>query len=216
VDPAAGTNVAPESAAERDIMCEVPIFYATTEGQTRRIAQRIAEQVRKHGLDSRAIRIMSEEASHIDWRSVRGVGIGASLHMQKHQPEAVAFARLHHKALSAIPSVFFSVSLAAASKRAKEVEAARRLANGLVAQTRWQPSQIASVAGRLAYTQYNWITRFFMRRIAAKEGGSTDTSRDHEYTDWTQVERLADQLATQIRDREIFPRREESFLLAAS
>jgi menaquinone-dependent protoporphyrinogen IX oxidase len=33
-------------------MCDVPIFYATSEGQTRRIAERIAQQVRKHGLDS--------------------------------------------------------------------------------------------------------------------------------------------------------------------
>jgi menaquinone-dependent protoporphyrinogen oxidase len=30
-----------------------------------------------------------------------------------------------------------------------------------------------------------------MRRIAAKEGGDTDTSRDYEYTDWPAVDRFA-------------------------
>ena len=35
-------------------MCEVPVFYATTEGQTRRIAQRIAEELR--GAASTALR----------------------------------------------------------------------------------------------------------------------------------------------------------------
>jgi len=33
-----------------------------------------------------------------------------------------------------------------------------------------------------------------MRRIAKKEGGPTDTSRDHEMTDWTQVRDVAEEL----------------------
>lgn len=197
-------------------MCEVPVFYATNEGQTRRIAERIADQIRKHGLDSRAVPIISEEASHIDWTRVRGVALGASLHLQRHQAEAAAFARVHHQALSAIPSLFVSVSLAAASTRAAEVEAARRLAERFATDTGWTPSRIASVAGRLAYTQYNWLVRFFMRRIAAKEGGSLDTTRDHEYTNWEQVEWLADELAYEVRRREIFPKGEPATLRPAS
>ena len=197
-------------------MCEVPVFFATSEGQTRRIAERLAGQIRRHGLDSRAIAIISEEASHVDWTRVRGVVVSASLHIQRHQPEAVAFARLHHQALSAIPSLFVSVSLAAASTRASEVTAARRLAEQFAADTGWTPSRIAPVAGRLAYTQYNWLVRFFMRRIAVKEGGSADTTRDHEYTDWEQVERLGDELAYEVRRREIFPGEGSAFLRPAS
>jgi menaquinone-dependent protoporphyrinogen oxidase len=186
-------------------MCEVPVFYATSEGQTRRIAERLADQIRRHGLDSRAIAIISDQAAHLDWTRIRGVALGASLHMQRHQPEAVAFARVHHRALSAIPGLFFSVSLAAASARASEVEAASRLANQFAADTGWSPWRVAPVAGRLAYTQYNWFVRLFMRRIAVKEGGSADTTRDHEYTNWAQVEQLADELAYEVRRREIFP-----------
>ena len=197
-------------------MCEVPVFYATSEGQTRRIAERIADQIRRHGLDSRAVPILSEEASHVDWARVRGAALGASLHMQRHQPEAVTFARVHHQALSAIPSLFFSISLAAASIRAAETDAARRIAQQFATDTAWTPSHVASVAGRLAYTQYNWFVRFFMRRIAVKEGGSADTTRDHEYTNWEQVERLADELAYEIRRREIFPRDGPALLRPAS
>jgi menaquinone-dependent protoporphyrinogen oxidase len=197
-------------------MCEVPVFYATREGQTRRIAERIADQIRRHGLDSRALPIISEEASQVDWTRVRGVAVGASLHMQRHQPEAVAFARAHHQALSALPSLFFSVSLAAASVRASELDAARRIAEQFPSDTGWTPSRVASVAGRLAYTQYNWFVRFFMRRIAVKEGGSADTTRDHEYTNWEQVERLADELAYEVRRREICPRDGQASLRPAS
>jgi menaquinone-dependent protoporphyrinogen oxidase len=147
---------------------------------------------------------------------VRGAALGASLHLQKHQPEATAFARLHHATLSAVPSLFFSVSLAVHSKRADEVEAARRLAARFATETGWQPSRIACVAGRLAYTRYNWFKRLLMRYIAVKEGGSADTTRDHEYTDWTQVQQLADELADGVRRRETLAAENPTALSAAS
>ena len=179
-------------------MCEVPVFYATSEGQTRRIAERIAARMRRHGLDSRAIAIVSDEAADFEWRAVRGAAVGASIHMQKHQREALAFARVHRLELSAVPSVFFSVSLAAVSKRPHEVEAARKIAERFATDTGWEPWRVVSVAGRLAYTQYNWLVRMLMRRIAKAEGASTDTSQDHEYTDWLALDGLADGLATRI------------------
>ena len=180
-------------------MCEVPVFLATTEGQTRRIAERFAERVREHGFDAQAIQIDSRESRDINWDRVRGVCLGASIHVQKHQPGAVTFARAHARELSSRPSVFISVSLAAASKNPDEVIAARRLAETVGTTTGWRPQHTASVAGRLAYTQYGWLVRFFMRRIARKEGASGDTSRDHEYTDWAQVDGLADTLVGEIR-----------------
>jgi len=197
-------------------MCEVPVFYATTEGQTQRIAERIAEQIRKHGLDSRAVAIISQDASHIDWSKVRGVAVGASLHRGKHQGEAEAFAHGHCKHLSSLPSLFFSVSLAAASRNAGEVEAARGIAAAFATTTGWQPTRVATIAGRLAYTQYNWFLRHLMRRIAVKEGTSGDTTRDHEYTDWDLVEPIADDLAYEIRRREIFPVAATSSIAVAS
>jgi len=183
-------------------MYEVPVFYATTEGQTHRIAERLAGRIREHGLNAQAIQIGSAHAEAVDWDNVRGVCLGASIHMQKHQPAAVRFAEAHAHRLSAHPSLFFSASLAAASKNAKEVAAARKLAQRFADETGWQPSHIASVAGRLAYAQYGWLKRFLMRRIAIKEGGSGDTSRDHEYTDWQQVSALADALVRNIRQAE--------------
>ena len=187
-------------------MCEVPIFYATTEGQTRRIAERLAAQIQKHGLDAQAIAIVSGQRPAVDWSRVRGVAVGASVHAQGHQREAVAFARQYCAQLSMVPSLFFSVCLAAASTNPSEVEAARQIAAGFTAKTGWRPTKVAAVAGRLAYTQYNWLVRRIMRRIAIKEGGSPDMSRDHEYTDWMQVERLGDELAHEVRRLEVSAR----------
>ncbi len=62
-------------------MCEIPVFYATTEGQTRRIAERLATLFKEHGLASAAIDVESERAALFNWRPVRAVLLGASLHM---------------------------------------------------------------------------------------------------------------------------------------
>ena len=48
------------------------------------------------------------------------------------------------------------------------------------------------MAGRLAYTQYGFLTRFIMKWIARRQGGPTDTTRDYEFTNWDNVTRLAD------------------------
>ena len=39
------------------------------------------------------------------------------------------------------------------------------------------------------------MLRWYMKKASKMNGGSTDTSRDHEYTDWGQVERFAGQIA---------------------
>jgi menaquinone-dependent protoporphyrinogen oxidase len=181
------------------IMCDIPVFYATTEGQTRRIAERLTQRLRERGFTSKAIDVETPEANAIDWHHVRGAFLGASLHAGKHQTSAEAFARAHAGELSAIPSTFFSVSLSAASTHAPELNAARELADKFATQTHWQPRRIACVPGRLAYTQYGFFKRMLMKQIARREHASTDTSRDHEYTDWRAVDQLAREMSDVIR-----------------
>jgi menaquinone-dependent protoporphyrinogen oxidase len=173
----------------------VPVLYATTEGSTRRIAERIAATLRERGLSSAAFDFASREAASMDWQQVEGVVLGASLYRGKYQPRAVEFARVHRDALNARPSAFFGVSLSAASRNPEEVEAARRLARGFAESAGWRPFRIESIAGTLAYTRYGFIIRFIMRWIARKEGAPTDTSRDHELTDWREVARFAQEVA---------------------
>jgi menaquinone-dependent protoporphyrinogen oxidase len=53
---------------------------------------------------------------------------------------------------------------------------------------------VKPVAGALLYTKYNFIVRFVMKQIVKKKSGSTDTSRDHEYTDWAALDRFVEDL----------------------
>jgi menaquinone-dependent protoporphyrinogen oxidase len=179
-------------------MVDVPVFYASTEGQTRRIAERIADRLRGRGLTAEAIDVAGPRASTFDWEGARGAILGASLHIGRHQRAARRFVVANLARLNAVPSVFFSVSMAAASKNPVEVESARKIANDFPTAAGWRPDAVESVAGRLAYTQYGFITRWLMKRVARKEGGATDTSRDWEYTDWDAVDRFADAFAARV------------------
>ena len=182
-------------------MCEVPVFYATTEGQTRRIAQRVAEELRWRGLDSVALDVKSRAADTLPWGKVRGTVLGASLHGGRHQPAICAFVRAHANRLNQRPSAFFSVSLSAGSANAREVAAARNLAQAFVTGAGWHPRQVACFAGRLAYTKYGFFKKRLMRRIARKEGASSDMTRDHEFTDWAGVVRFSEEIAAAVRER---------------
>jgi menaquinone-dependent protoporphyrinogen oxidase len=179
-------------------MGELPVFYATTEGQTRRIAERLAALLHERGIDSRAIDVQSAEAREIDWGAVRAVAIGASVHGGRHQQAINTFVRANKDALQARPALFFSVSMRAASPSPGEREGARQLAQAFVNAAGWHPPHVVAVAGRLAYTKYGWLMRWFISRIAKRGGLATDTSQDHEYTDWAQVARLADELAAAV------------------
>jgi menaquinone-dependent protoporphyrinogen oxidase len=171
----------------------VPVLYATTEGQTRQIAEQIASTLRQQGFDSEA-RLLSRE-TRVDWLGVRAVVIGASIHAGRHQKAAVDFARHEAAHLNARPSAFFSVSLSAGSRNPAEVDAARGLAHSFVRAAGWTPQRVRCFAGRLAYSRYGFLKRQAMRFIAWREGAPTDTRRDYEFTDWVAVRQFALDLA---------------------
>lgn len=189
------------ATTNRSLTCEIPVFFATSEGQTRHIAERLASLLHDYGFDSRAVDVADPDAASIDWTKVRGALVGASLHVGRHQKAADKFVRANWVLLNSVPSAFFSVSLAAASKNPEEVNQAVRLARAFPEARGWRPVIVASIAGRLAYLQYNFLVRFVVKQISKKEGGPTDTSRNHELTDWAQVEKLAHDMAAIIRER---------------
>ena len=86
------------------LRCEVPVLFASTEGQTALIAIRLAAVLHEHGLDSEAIDVSTPQAQAIDWSRVHGALVGASLHMGRHQNAAARFVHEHAADLNAVPS----------------------------------------------------------------------------------------------------------------
>ena len=167
-------------------MPEILVAYDSTEGQTATVAARVAEVARGAGCGTRVVACGAERGK--DALECDAVIVAAAIHTGKHGAKASAFVARRRELLERVPSAFISVSLSAA-------DAARRGdAEGYVAtflaQTGWKPAMTATVAGALNYTRYGFVKRFFMKRIAGAGGMPTDTSRDHEFTDWTAVERF--------------------------
>lgn len=180
-------------------MANVLIVHATKHGQTQKIAQRMCAALREHGHGVQLVDASRPPEGLDVWRfdvTVVGAPIYAS-----HYPASIArFVQTHREFLLRAPSAFFSVSLAVASHTSEGRAETMLIVERFIEETGWRPARVELIAGALSYTKYNFLIRFIMRRIARKAGGSTDTSRDHEYTDWAAVDRFALEVVDQISD----------------
>jgi menaquinone-dependent protoporphyrinogen oxidase len=190
-------------------MKRVGIFYATREGQTRRIAEYVATRLRTTGLETHVTNVAEGTESHPG--GYAAVVLAASVHAGKHEPEMRRFVKQHLAELDALPSAFLSVTLSEAGaerptakpeERARFVADVQKVLDEFSKETGWHPKHFKPVAGALLYTKYNFLVRFIMKRIARKAGGDTDTSRDYEYTDWAALDRFADELSQEISQRD--------------
>jgi len=162
-------------------MARLLIVYGTTEGQTRKIAGRVGEMAREAGHEAHAA---DSATTHSDPAAFDAVIVAGSVHVGKHQRSLARFVRANLPALARVPTAFLSVSLSATGS---DLPGARRCADAFVRDTGWRPEVVWLVAGALTYSKYGPLKRWMMRRIAAKAGGATDSSRDYEYTDWVRL-----------------------------
>ncbi len=179
-------------------MPRILILYATIEGQTGRIAERIARLLRDGG---HAVETQPAEAgeSFLVPEHYDGVIVGASIHYGHHPAYLHALVERHRKALEVKPNAFFSVSLSAGGRRPKPA-AARRYIDKFLRKTGWRPGQAASFAGALQFSKYGAFKRLLMIVFVGLGGGDTDTSRDYEYTDWDAVDRFAREFERRLGD----------------
>ena len=174
------------------------LFYATREGHTRRIADHIAAALRATHVEVDVYDV-NRLAAPIDWSRYVTACVAASVHAGHHEREMIAFVKRHREDLARLGAVFLSVTLSEAgaedplapTKRREQAAAdAQRMIDVFIEDTGWRPARALPVAGALAYSRYNVIVRFVMKRIARKAGAPTDTSRDYEFTDWPSLDRF--------------------------
>ena len=173
------------------------ILYATLEGQTAKIAEHIAQDLRNK--DNQVITLPGDHLpADFKLESYDAAIIGGSIHMGHHPNYLKKFVKQHHDWLNNHPSALFTVCMAINSQRPESRQEAANFSETFSRETQWQPTQTATFAGAVKYTQYGFLTRFVMKRISKREGGNTDTSQDHEYTDWDAVDRFTEQFAEEL------------------
>jgi menaquinone-dependent protoporphyrinogen oxidase len=176
-------------------MPTVLLLYASAHGHTSKIAARIASTLEADGIGVDLRRATPDGGDDPAPHDYDAVIVGASIHAGHHQKEIVDWARRHRTTLALHPSAFFSVCLTAADDTEESRHATRRYHDELVEATGWTPDRAVTFAGALQYREYDFATRLVIRLMMAKGGHPTDTSHDHDFTDWDAVERFAHECA---------------------
>lgn len=181
------------SRAQHGRMARILVCHASIDGQTERIARRIAATLSAggHVVDVRSIH---EPGLAGALQDADAVVIGGGIRFGRHARRLVEQVRDFGASIAARPNAFFSVSLSAGGPGAKPANA-RGYVEAFTRETGWQPRAVATFAGALQYTRYNALIRLLMKLVVGAAGGETDTTRDFEYTDWGAVEGFARDIA---------------------
>jgi menaquinone-dependent protoporphyrinogen oxidase len=169
-------------------MTDFLVIFGTTDGQTGKIANVLAHNLRSLGA---TVDVVNAASSTPSPASYRAVVVAASVHASGYQPEVAHWIGQYRDYLSARPTAFVSVCLGVLQHDAAVDAELAAIMSRFFEKTGWTPTTTKIVAGALPYTRYNILKRWMMRRIVRKAGGDTDVTRDHEYTDWADLAAFA-------------------------
>jgi len=164
------------------------VLFATTQGQTRKIAQHVADHLTARGQAVTLVQAQADRAP--DLTGIDAAILAGSVHAGRYQTELVQTARTLAPGLSARPGLFLSVSLTAAGDDPGERAELDRLAQGFLADTGWQGAKIAQIAGALRFSDYGFFEYWGMRWIARQRGLKAEGRTDLELTDWQGLKAL--------------------------
>ena len=170
------------------------LFYATRDGQSRRIAERIASRLAAQG-----IAVLPRDLAHVSLSSsglaaARLVVVVAAVRYGKPLPEAEQFLAGFGMLRVQPQLVLLSVNLTARKPGKDTVEGNAYLRKS-IARHRLAPVLALAVGGRLDYSRYRWMDRQLIRFIMKLTGGPTDPNTCIEYTPWDVVDDVALRIA---------------------
>jgi menaquinone-dependent protoporphyrinogen oxidase len=174
-------------------MSRILVAYASHFGQTQKIARRIADHLHARGHHVELADALAGSGRMPPPEDYDAVVIGSRIETGRHAPQIRSYLRAHRETLRELPTGFFSVSMAASSPGAGADP--EGYLGKLFAEVGWTPSRAVAFGGGLPYRSYGWFLRFVMKQISRHAGHPTDTSRDHELTDWNAVGQFADDIA---------------------
>jgi menaquinone-dependent protoporphyrinogen oxidase len=176
-------------------MARILIVYASTHGQTAKIAGALADALRRLPA---AVDVFDARTASCRPHDYDGIIVAASVHAGGYQKTIRRWAKSYASVLNSKQTAFVSVCLAVLQHDPKVRQELDAIVTRFTGDVGWTPTVVKFVAGALLYTRYNWFVRRLMKRIVAKAGGDTDTTRDYEYTDWKDLRDFAERFGRRI------------------
>jgi menaquinone-dependent protoporphyrinogen oxidase len=157
------------------------IAYGSTEGQTRKIVQAMSSQIGGLGHDVESFDTSGIPRDlHVE--AFDRIIVAGSVHERRHQKSVEVFALAHSEVLRAKPTMFVSVSLAAAFE--DSLADARGYVDSFFREVGWQPGQTLLVAGALHHGEYDYFSEQILEHIVLKDKDVAHPEEDREFTDW--------------------------------
>ena len=167
---------------------KIAICYASTEGQTRKIARFCAAALIDQGHSVEVI--AASDANDMPFASFDAAILAGSVHLGHVQSALATVATSHAAVLNARPTLFLQVSLAVVGDDAEDRAEIDRIAQAFCEKTGWQPGEIHQIAGAFRFSEYDFFRSWAMRWVAAQKGQKVDPHGDTEYTDWDGLRHL--------------------------
>jgi menaquinone-dependent protoporphyrinogen oxidase len=170
------------------------LFYATRDGQSRRIAERIAVCLAESRIlvPPRDLAVAFPAPAEV--AACRLVVVVAAVRYGRHLAEAERFCAAYRELLARVPLAFVSVNLTAREPGRDTVEG-NRYPRKMLVRHRLRPVLAAAVAGRLDYPRYGWLDGRIIQLIMAITGRPTDPRNCVEFTVWQAVHAMAARVA---------------------
>lgn len=167
-------------------MASILIVYATTEGHTREICERLRQVVVLHG---HSVAVLSvADAATLDLTPFDKIVLGASIRYGKHSRQVYEFIKRNEQILNSKPNAFFSVNVVARKPDKNQPETNPYYLKKFLKQISWQPKELAVFAGKIDYPKCRFWDRLMIRAIMWMTNGPTDPKTVVEFTDWQRVD----------------------------
>lgn len=171
-------------------MTHILILYSSIDGQTKKICQYIANEIRTHQTAQITILPLSEFIAHADFTGYDTLVIGASIRYGKHRKYVHEFVTQYKAELEKRHTGFFSVNLVA-RKDEKNTATTNTYVTKFLEQTQWQPTVVDVFAGKLDYAAYGMVDKFMIKFIMWLTKGPTSADKPIEFTNWLRVRAFA-------------------------
>jgi menaquinone-dependent protoporphyrinogen oxidase len=175
----------------------VAVYYATRDGQARRIAEHICARLEG---DTAPRNLLPDLPAPAELAAARLVVLVAAVRYGKHLPEVDRLLARYRALPSPPPLALASVNLSA-RKAGKTSATGNAYLRKTIARHKLAPALATAFAGRLDYRRYSWRDRQIIRFIMLLTGGPTDPDTSIEYTSWRAVEEFAGQIAALQRSK---------------
>ncbi len=172
----------------------VKLYYATRDGQSRRVAQRIAGYLGEHGHPVTATDLAEGPPAPDSLAGCRLVIVVTAVRYGRHLPEADRLLSAYGRCPSSPPLAVASVNLTA-RKPGKDTAEGNAYLRKAIRRHRLRPVLATAIAGRLDYARYGWLDRQMIRFIMKLTGGPTDPASCVEFTAWDKVDAFAAAIA---------------------